>query len=263
MLSSMYNNASSNSSLIESARRVLLNYCSQNSVLRGLAVFLSESIPLAEPMLVVGGFVRDILRGPEIEPRDIDIVLGHTEPGALYQLPGARRNFFGGITLAYQCYSVDVWPLEDTFHIREFQLPSTVDGLLDGAPFNLDKIAFDLRTNHLYDDGCLMGLANKTIIYCPARPYLEHIQAARAILLRRKTKFAVDDSVADLLCRAANALRNSESMVSEVCDYLFRLKQFENHAACMAVVEELFIAAVDARCASPENAKEFPARTQF
>jgi hypothetical protein len=262
MYHSSMHNASSNSSLIESSQRLIVNYCSRNNIFCELDSFLSNSIPSVDPILVVGGFVRDILRGTEIEPRDIDIVLGRTEPRALYQLPGARRNFFGGVTFTYQGYSVDAWPIEDTFHIREFRLPLTVDGLLDGAPFNLDKIAFDLHTNHLYDGGCLMGIANKTISYCPAQPYLEHIQAARAILLHRKTKFAVDESVADLLCRAASALRNSKSMVSEVCDYLFRLKQFENHAACMAVVEELFVAAADARRASPKNANGLPSRAE-
>ncbi|MBU4422100.1 hypothetical protein L6259_00700 [Candidatus Parcubacteria bacterium] len=223
----------------ETAQKILLEQYSKNNILQELRAFLKKSFPSAGPILVVGGFLRDTLRGADIMHRDIDITIGNIAPDVLFGLPGAECNFFGGIELLYQGQSVDIWPLQETYHIKKFQLPATIEGFLAGAPFNLDKIVFDIGAGQLYEDGCVAGLAEKKIVYCPARPYLEHIQAARAILLQQKTDFSLDESVIALFRRASGKLQNSKTLTAEVCDYIYRLKQFKNRGECMKIVEKI------------------------
>lgn len=227
-------------------RKLLDDFCAESGILGQLSKFFNDKLPPHGPVIVVGGFIRDVFRGPRIQPRDIDVVIDNIEKSSLQALPGARLNFFGGTTLSYGNLSVDVWPLEDTFHIREFRLEPSIESFLAGAPFNLDKIALDIRAAKLYDRGCLDGIHTGTIEYDPANPYLEHVQAVRAVLLLRKTQFTLAPSAVDMLCRAAILLRDNRECVRQACDYLFRLKQVESEAACMAIVEEVFVAAGEA-----------------
>ena len=194
--------------------------------MRALAAFLRERFADANGIFIVGGALRDRFLSPVRRAKDVDVTLGAISLRRLRALPGAHANFFGGTTLPFDGLSVDLWPLEETYHIREFALPRSIDGFLAGAPFNLDKVAFELQTGALHERGCLAGLAARRIVYAPAHEYLEPIQALRCILLKWKTGFTLDDSARQLLRRTARSLEKDDSPISEMRRYLLFLKRF-------------------------------------
>jgi hypothetical protein len=114
-----------------------------------------------------------------------------------------------------------------------------VSGFLEGAPFNLDKIAYDILTDRLYDNGCIEGINQREIRYAPAWPYLESIQAARAVLLRRKTDFRFHDSVLRLLERSAVMIEDDPAEVDNVKKYLLYLKKFLREQSIESVLAEI------------------------
>ena len=78
--------------------------------------------------------------------------------------------------------------------MREYGLPFTIEGVLKRAALSIDKIALNLRTGVLYDDGCLSAIAGRTISYDPYRPFLDAIHAGRILMYQQKTGYALDPS---------------------------------------------------------------------
>jgi hypothetical protein len=221
------------------ASHAIAQLLSTDPRMRGLVEFLLSAFGDAPEIFVVGGALRDRLLSPPRQPKDIDVMVAGIGRDRIRDMKGGAPNFFGGATLAFNGLAVDLWPLEDTFHIREFHLPKTIGGYLSGAPFNLDKIAYGLRAGALYDQGCLAGLACREIVYAPARAYLEGIQALRCVLLTWKTSFTLDHSASELLSRVAERLREDSSVVREMKRYLFHLKQPSNERVFDQIVEEI------------------------
>jgi hypothetical protein len=221
------------------ANRLLDEWLRDEPRLGELAQFLLRSFAEAAGIFIVGGALRDRLLDPPRPPKDVDVTLGGVERSRLLALDGAHANFFGGAMLPFHDLSVDLWPIEDTFHIQQFHLPPTIDGFLDGAPFNLDKIAYDLQSATLREVGCLAGIAAREIRYAPAHAYLEHIQALRCILLKWKTGFTLHSSATALLERVAETLRSDASARPEMKRYLSLLKQFYDDSVFDRVIEEI------------------------
>jgi tRNA nucleotidyltransferase/poly(A) polymerase len=224
--------------LIDAAQEVA-TYLDEVSSMGALRHFLMEHFREAHSILIVGGALRDLFLTPRKTPKDIDVVLEGIEPRNAYEISGADRNFFGGITITYEGFSVDLWRLEDTYHLKQFPLPCSVSGFLEGAPFNLDKIAYDILTDQLYDNGCLAGIRQHEIRYVPAWPYLEPIQAARAILLHWKTNFSFHDSTEQLLERSNIIIEKDPTEVVNIKDYLRHLKKFFPKQMVEHVLEEI------------------------
>lgn len=200
---------------------------------------LLSAFPAAHQIFFVGGALRDVLLG--ISPsKDIDIVVDAPSLEWLAQrLPATRQNFFGGLSFAIDKCLVDIWPLRETFHIKEFSLAPTIEMFLAGAPFNLDKIAFNVRTDELFEEGCLEGLESQKIAYQPLNPYLEHIQTARCILLQKKIGFALRSSTQALLSRTKKLFQSDDRYIAEVRDYLHRAYGMEDAKDQEEVVEAI------------------------
>ena len=224
---------------LHTANQQVKNWFLEEPTLAAIAAHLLESYPSANSILIVGGALRDFFLTPRRKPKDIDVVLDGVTQRQLCNVGPVSRNFFGGVTLTIQGVAVDMWLLEDTYHLKHFPLPCNVQGLLDGAPFNLDKIAYDLRTTCLYDSSCLDGVARQQIAYAPAWPYLEHIQAARSVLLRWKTGFALDESVLEMLQRTAKLLDKNPQAVLDIEAYL-RLAPSNHNDLPNRVIAEIY-----------------------
>lgn len=220
------------------AQRRIKSWVETDPLARRLVRLVDEAFSDDQQVLLVGGALRDQLRG--VTPKDFDVIVGISSLDALSKrLPEARKNFFGGLTFSIDGCAVDIWPLRETFHIKKFRLEPTVENFLAGAPFNLDKIAFDIRNKVLFDDGCLQGLERKEIVYAPLYPYLEHIQAVRCILLKLKTNFTLHESAQALLCRAGDLLRGSDSLVDEVHKYLQQAYGMDDVAVRREIITEI------------------------
>jgi hypothetical protein len=224
---------------LRDAAQKVATYFEEAPSMGALRHFLMEHFQVAKSILIVGGALRDLLLIPRKTPKDIDVILDGIEARNVYEMSGANRNFFGGITITFEGFSVDIWRLEDTYHLKQFPLPCTVSGFLEGAPLNLDKIAYDILTDQLHDNGCLEGISHREIQYVPAWPYLEPIQAARAVLLHWKTDFSFHDSAEQLLERAANAIEKDPTEVANIRDYLRYTKKFFRQQLADRVIDEL------------------------
>ncbi len=224
---------------LENATGAARRFLQEEPTLAELAEFLAQSFPGARSIFVVGGTLRDLFLTPRRTPKDIDIVLDGVAPSSLSRIHNARQNFFGGLSLTFRGLAVDMWLLEETYHLKRFALEQTIDGFLEGAPFNLDKIAYDLKATRLYDRGCLAGVALRRIIYAPARPYLESIQAARAVLLQWKTGFDYDASCLALLQRVDAVIQQKPAEVSDIKRYLQHLKRFYEVELLERVIAEI------------------------
>lgn len=224
---------------LENATKVVRHFLQNEPALAELEGFLALCFPGARSIFIVGGALRDLFLTPRRTPKDIDIVLDGVAHSELSLIKNASQNFFGGLSLIFGGLAVDMWLLEETYHLKRFALEPTIQGFLEGAPFNLDKIAYDLKIGRLYDLGCLAGIASRRIIYAPARPYLESIQAARAVLLQWKTGFDIDASCLELLQRVDALLQQRPAEVSDIKRYLQLLKRFYDADVPERVIAEI------------------------
>jgi hypothetical protein len=174
-------------------------------------------------LILMGGFLRDAFiaaNGTPPEPHDIDFIVD-IDPRTLSQTVDRTsweisRTYFGG----YRWHragsvTVDFWALSSNHNVRIHGLRPSLANALYACPFNVDRIAYDVNARTLHDGGCLAGISAKTLIFDGRRPYLLHVQAARAALLMTKLQLRPHSSVLDLIRASA-----WESHRDEVIDYL-------------------------------------------
>jgi hypothetical protein len=102
-------------------------------------------------LALIGGAVRDVARlGVGRFQSDLDFVLYNGDRDAFRKLMqdlSAKPNRFGGYSIRYVRWRVDIWALEDTWArtagVRQVR---HIQDLLDCTFFNWDAILFDLRT---------------------------------------------------------------------------------------------------------------------
>lgn len=92
--------------------------------------------------VVVGGWARDVLVGRL--PHDIDMVVTGAGNRQIEDiLPSAvRRTAFGGLSFEFGTLEVDLWPLEATYLVRQFDLQPTLEVLMRVIDFNINAILF-------------------------------------------------------------------------------------------------------------------------
>ena len=105
---------------------------------QGLKNWLEELAEVTGEIWLFGGAVRDIaLNGPDVSPRDLDIVLVDPLPDRLSNIVARnciRRTSFGGWKLQVGPIKVDLWDLKDTWAFQE--------GLVDSSPEKLPQTTF-------------------------------------------------------------------------------------------------------------------------
>ncbi|MGP8198084.1 MAG: hypothetical protein ACLQU4_01105 [Limisphaerales bacterium] len=172
--------------------------------------------PLVErqaSFFVLGGFVRQAIhkigRGcSQRAATDLDVV-GFFKAGwrgrvatrgsTMVETPlGGIRLLLKGKNMVAGIKWIDIWDVRDNINVRLFRLKPSVENVVLGGPLNLDRIAFDVRTNMLMDGGCLDGLKREIVTYDPIWEYLPYIQLFRACLLCERLNFKPDRSVLEL-----------------------------------------------------------------
>jgi hypothetical protein len=124
------------------------------------------------PAFLCGGVVRNMLLGNNRIPRDIDIIVGNISRCELEDL---FRNYFkvetslGGLKLQVKEWSIDMWPIEETWAFRE--------GKIDGKEFsdypkttflNIEAIAIQIFNKSedkktIYSNGFFKAIAERTL----------------------------------------------------------------------------------------------------
>lgn len=168
---------------------------------------LREALPAKSRLFLVGGYLRRCVRarleGTIETLGDLDVIVDAPIPlllssGAL-SAP-VSTNYFGG----YRWHPpgpfryVDIWRLQDHYSIRRFCCDPTIEEVIHGMPLNIDRAVIDIDSNEVIDAGMIQAVSEKRIRFDACYRYLDHIQAARALIIQRKTAYELDESVASL-----------------------------------------------------------------
>src|SRR5271169_5230945 len=102
-------------------------------------------------LALIGGAVRDVARaGVKSFNSDLDFVLYDGDAHAFRTLMhslGAKPNRFGGFSIRYHRWRVDIWALEDTWaRTAGLRQVNRLPDLLDCTFFDWDAILFSLET---------------------------------------------------------------------------------------------------------------------
>lgn len=171
----------------------------------GLASALREIRDQDWDAYLFGGFPRDLaVFGPEVEPRDIDVVVeGMTSDQIISRFSESvkRRTRFGGVVLEMYGWHIDVWPVEDTwgFKLRD-QFENSLDNLPKTTFLNAEAIALQLRNpskkaRKVYEHGFFDGLRKRVLeVNLKENPYPE-LCIVRALLLAVKLDFSLGPSL--------------------------------------------------------------------
>lgn len=223
--------------------RQLAHWLETDAPMRRLLDMLADRLAPSTQILLIGGALRDRLLANPNGPKDVDLVTVGTGDEALRSaLPQATPNFFGGLNFVHDGIAVDIWPLQHTYHIARYGLAPTVANLLAGAPFNLDKAVFNVQRGRFDGDALLHGIASRQIVYAPRFPYLEHIQAARCVLLRKKTGFSLAPSANQLLVRAAESIERDAALRDQADRFLRNADRVAGGDARDAILAEILAA---------------------
>lgn len=124
------------------------------------------------PAFLCGGAVRNFLLCNNSVPRDLDIILGYISRERLETLFPDHikgQTSLGGLKLQVKDWSIDMWPLQDTWAFRE--------GMVKGNGFsdypktvflNIDAIAIQLfsrrrQKREIYSKGFFEAITERTI----------------------------------------------------------------------------------------------------
>lgn len=117
-----------------------------------LSRFISHLSSLGE-VLLFGGFIRDVaLFSVKGFDSDIDVVVDCQKEhlDSFFNLYDAQENKFGGYRLDIGGWSVDVWPLKDTWAFRESLVVfKDRTSLLDTTITNWDAVAYSFLDERL------------------------------------------------------------------------------------------------------------------
>lgn len=163
------------------------------------------------PAVIFGGAARDLMvHGPGTEPRDVDVVVDGSSVDELSEIFGdvvVRRTRFGGLSLNVRGWTIDVWPLMDTWGLREFHKGSADFEALTRTTFlNVEAVVVDLtplsnRARRIHAYGFFEGVQARTIdINLYENPFPD-LCAIRALVTASKLKFHLTTKLANYILK--------------------------------------------------------------
>lgn len=106
-----------------------------------------DQLARAHRILIFSGVIRDYFLGmEEKKPRDIDVVIMDVVTlddvrGFIKTLP-YKKNHYGGYKANVGSITIDIWPISQTWGIREKKLSPTPENLIQTAFFNFSSVAY-------------------------------------------------------------------------------------------------------------------------
>jgi hypothetical protein len=189
---------------------------------------------------LVGGFLRDVALHPHSRwPRDFDVVVqgcSWDELENAFVDVIAGHNRFGGLLLRRQVktsnerYSAaghkldfDIWRLEDTWAVRHFQLPQTIQAFV-GTPFlNIDSVAMSIGPGDdyltVFENGFFDALKRKSVeVNQTDNPY-PILCAVRGLIMAATLNFVVGPKLASFVYELAATVSIEEFITAQIEHY--------------------------------------------
>jgi len=188
---------------------------------------------------LVGGFLRDVVVHPHSHwPRDFDIVVegcSWDELSTVFTDVISGHNRFGGLTLrrwaevrgqdnsAPQELDFDVWRLEDTWAVRHFALPRTIQSFVQTPFLNIDSIAMSIGPGDdylaVFEHGFFDALERRYIeVNQTDNPY-PILCAVRGLILAASLNFVVGPKLAAFVYELAMEVALDEFVAAQVGHY--------------------------------------------
>ena len=146
-----------------------------------------------------GGALRNLVLGGKRLPRDLDIVINFASLGELEkEFSGfpCRPTNLGGICLQIHDWSIDIWPLSETWALKQNSQRKQADifAFLQTTFLNIDAIAVQLFTRtkkkrDIYSNGFFEAIENKCIEVNLAENPNPSVCIVKALVLRYKFGF--------------------------------------------------------------------------
>jgi|ERR1019366_1741183 hypothetical protein len=156
--------------------------------------------------VIFGGTLRDLMvHGPRTEPRDVDVVVDGAsvqDLAKLFQDVVVRRTRFGGLHLNVRGWMVDVWPLSDTWALRELGVGSRDFQALTRTTFlNVEAVVIDLTNRRrigrqIYSSGFFEAIRARILdINLEENPFPE-LSAIRTLVTASTLKYGMTKRLA-------------------------------------------------------------------
>lgn len=172
----------------------------------------------------LGGLPRDLVAHSRPKrPRDIDLVAGSDDLGPLLDVIQAtvrRKTRFGGLQLSVKNWTVDVWPLSQTWAFREGLVSDpSFNALPRTTFFNIEAVAIELGSRgpngqrRVADAGFFDALATRTIdINFEPNPF-PALCVVRALVFASRLQFALAPRLVAYVAR-----KMAEHSIEELLD---------------------------------------------
>lgn len=160
---------------------------------------LSDRLPAAAHLLVLGGAIRNIvmarLIGTAPPTEDIDVFIDGLPAG--YPLAGALAGErlgkcdLGGLRWrpAGALYRFDLCLLPDFVIIRQYQLPADRRTLLENVDFTINAVLYEPAARRLEDRGCVTAIRRREIEFNTLRHAAPLLTVYRILLMAYRTGF--------------------------------------------------------------------------
>ena len=171
------------------------------------------------PAFLCGGAVRDMLLCNNSIPRDLDIILGYVSSE---QLENVFRDYIksktslGGIKLQVKDWTIDIWPILDTWAFKEGKIIGKGFSDYPKTTFlNIDAVAIQLfskrrQKRKIYSQGFFEAIAEKTIeINFEDNPAPAEC-IVRALRIANKFNFAIGPRLASYMISFSNQMQIEE-----------------------------------------------------
>jgi hypothetical protein len=164
--------------------------------------------------VIFGGTLRDLMvHGTASTPRDVDLVVDGVSVEDLYKLFSdvfVRRTRFGGLHLNVEGWMIDVWPLSQTWGLRELRIGSRDFEALTRTTFlNVESIIIDLVPmgkggRRIHASGFFEAVQTHTLdINLEENPFPE-LAAIRALITASKLGYHLSERLAKYVVYQTN-----------------------------------------------------------
>jgi len=210
-----------------------------DSVRRSAVEVLTRTVRKGWRTYLVGGFLRDVIVRPHSSgPRDFDVVVEGCSWDELREVfidIVSGHNRFGGLSLRRQTevpgqnnapaheLDFDVWRLEDTWAVRHFELPQTIESFVRTPFLNIDSIAISIRPGDdylaVFEHGFFDALKGRYVeVNQTSNPY-PVLCAVRGLIMASTLNFVVGPKLAAFVYELATNVALEEFVAAQVGHY--------------------------------------------